>query len=76
MAEGRSPCFLIARISFQNDNSEPSLPRTWAVEQYRGISYIVRDANNFPVTYVYFESERCGKAHDKGRPFGARDACE
>jgi hypothetical protein len=23
---------------------------------YRGISYIVRDANNFPVAYVYFES--------------------
>jgi hypothetical protein len=30
---------------------------TWTVEEYRGISYIVRDANNFPVAYVYFESE-------------------
>ena len=30
----------------------------WTVEEYRGISYIVRDANNFPVAYVYFESER------------------
>jgi hypothetical protein len=29
----------------------------WTVEEYRGISYIVRDANNFPVAYVYFESE-------------------
>jgi hypothetical protein len=27
------------------------------VEEYRGISYIVRDGNNFPVAYVYFESE-------------------
>ena len=27
------------------------------VEEYRGISYIVRDANNFPVAYVYFETE-------------------
>ena len=30
----------------------------WTVEEYRGISYIVRDANNFPVAYIYFESER------------------
>jgi hypothetical protein len=29
----------------------------WTVEEYRGISYIVRNANNFPVAYVYFESE-------------------
>ncbi len=27
----------------------------WTVEEYRGISF--RDANNFPVAYVYFESE-------------------
>ena len=32
-------------------------PPPWTVEEYRGISYIVRDANNFPVAYVYFESE-------------------
>ena len=32
-------------------------PAPWTVEEYRGISYIVRDANNFPVAYVYFESE-------------------
>ena len=31
-------------------------PAPWTVEEYRGISYIVRDANKFPVTYVYFES--------------------
>jgi hypothetical protein len=30
---------------------------SWTVEEYRGISYIVRDGNNFPVAYVYFESE-------------------
>ena len=29
----------------------------WTAEEYRGISYIVRDANNFAVAYVYFESE-------------------
>ena len=29
----------------------------WTVEEYRGVSYIVRDANNFPVAYIYFESE-------------------
>ena len=27
------------------------------VEEYRGISYIVRDANNFAVAYVYFANE-------------------
>src|SRR3984885_484464 len=32
-------------------------PAPWTVEEYRGISYIVRDANDFPVAYVYFESE-------------------
>jgi hypothetical protein len=29
----------------------------WTVEEYCGISYIVRDANNFAVAYVYFERE-------------------
>ena len=32
-------------------------PPPWTVEEYRGISYIVRDANNFAVAYVYFASE-------------------
>ena len=32
-------------------------PPPWTAEEYRGISYIVRDANNFPVAYVYFETE-------------------
>ena len=32
-------------------------PPPWTVEEYRGISYIVRDANNFPVAYVHFESD-------------------
>jgi len=32
-------------------------PPPWTVEEYRGISYIVRDANNFPVAYVYFATE-------------------
>jgi hypothetical protein len=36
---------------------ERRFPAPWTVEEYRGISYIVRDANNFPVAYVYFESE-------------------
>ena len=36
---------------------ERHFPPPWTVEEYRGISYIVRDANNFPVAYVYFESE-------------------
>jgi hypothetical protein len=36
---------------------ERLFPPPWKAEEYRGISYIVRDANNFPVAYVYFETE-------------------
>ena len=32
---------------------ERRFPAPWTVEEYRGISYIVRDANNFAVAYVY-----------------------
>jgi hypothetical protein len=32
-------------------------PPPWTVEEYRGIAYIVRDANRFAVAYVYFASE-------------------
>ena len=34
--------------------AERRFPPPWTVEEYRGISYIIRDANNFPVAYVYF----------------------
>jgi hypothetical protein len=37
--------------------SRRRFPPPWTVEEYRGISFIVRDANNFAVAYVYFESE-------------------
>jgi hypothetical protein len=33
-------------------------PPPWTVEEYRGISYIVRDANKFAVAHVYFASEK------------------
>ena len=36
---------------------ERRFPAPWTVEEYRGISYIVRDANNFAVAYVYFANE-------------------
>jgi hypothetical protein len=32
-------------------------PAPWTVEEYPGISYIVRDANKFALAYIYFESE-------------------
>lgn len=38
-------------------------PPPWTVEEYRGISYIVRDANNFPVAYVESEPGRRAAAH-------------
>ena len=47
---------------------ERRFPPPWTVEEYRRISYIVRDANNFAVAYVYFESEPgptcCGETDD------------
>jgi len=38
-------------------NAQRRFRAPWTAEEYRGISYIVRDANNFPVAYVYFETE-------------------
>jgi hypothetical protein len=32
-------------------------PPPWTVEEYRDIAYIVRDANNFAVAYIYFTSK-------------------
>jgi hypothetical protein len=32
-------------------------PPPWTFEEYRGLAYIVRDANRFAVAYVYFASE-------------------
>ena len=37
--------------------SRRRFPPPWTVEEFRGISYVVRDANNFAVAYVYFENE-------------------
>ena len=42
--------------------SRRRFPPPWTVEEYRGISYIVRDANDFPVAYIYFESEPTRRA--------------
>jgi hypothetical protein len=50
-----NPWNLITVRSNVIHNARSPFPTT--VEEYRGISYIVRDANNFPVAYVYFESE-------------------
>ena len=37
--------------------SRRRFPPPWTVEEYRGISYVVRDTNNFAVAYVYFETK-------------------
>jgi hypothetical protein len=57
----RAPAVPVKRIA-QSHADTPTMtarrfpaPRT--VEEYRGISYIVRDANRFPVACVYFENE-------------------
>jgi hypothetical protein len=53
-------------------------PAPWTVEEHRGISYIVRDANDFAVAYVYFESEPGRRAaaklmtKDEARKIAAR----
>jgi hypothetical protein len=36
---------------------ERRFPPPWTVEEYRGISYIVGEANRFAVAYVYFEPQ-------------------
>ena len=36
---------------------ERRFPPPWTIEEYRGISYIIPDANKFAVAYVYFELE-------------------
>ena len=55
---------------------ERRFPPPWTVEEYRGISYIVRDPNNFPAAYIYFESEQGRRAacesHDQG---GGEEDC-
>jgi hypothetical protein len=33
-------------------SSQRRFPPPWTVEEYRGISYIVHDANHFAVAYV------------------------
>jgi hypothetical protein len=38
-------------------SSPRRFPPPWTVEEHRGISYIVRDANRFALAYIYFESE-------------------
>ena len=35
----------------------------WTVEEYRGISYVVRDANNFALAYVYLKMNPRGVRH-------------
>ena len=32
-------------------------PLPWTVEEFRGISYIVRDANRFAIAHIYFASD-------------------
>ena len=41
---------------------ERLFPPPWKAEEYRGISYIVRDANKFAVAYVYFETKPSRRA--------------
>jgi hypothetical protein len=39
-------------------NDQPArFPPSWIIEEYRGISYIDRDANRFAEAYAYFASE-------------------
>jgi hypothetical protein len=38
-------------------NRNRRFPPPWTFEESNNACFIVRDANNFAVTYVYFESE-------------------
>jgi hypothetical protein len=39
------------------DSSRRRFPPPWTLEEANAACFIVRDANNFAVAYVYFESE-------------------
>ena len=43
-----------AGTEYNRSHARAPLPAPWTVDEYGGISYIVRAANNFPVAYVYF----------------------
>jgi hypothetical protein len=45
------------RATYRPAMTARRFPAPWTVEEYRGIPYIVRDANRFAVAYVYFESQ-------------------
>jgi hypothetical protein len=47
------------------DSTKPPrrFPPPWTFEEYRGLAYIVRDANRFAVAYVYFASEVAHTRH-------------
>ena len=51
--------YLISRAAVdpQQMMAARGFPAPWTVEEYRGISYIVRETNRFAVAYVYFETE-------------------
>jgi hypothetical protein len=37
--------------------TERRFPAPWTAEEHRGISYIIRDANNLPIAYIYFDAK-------------------
>src|SRR5262249_19169663 len=39
------------RVAATMNDQRRRFPPSWTVEEYRGISYIIRDANNFPIAY-------------------------
>jgi hypothetical protein len=47
----------VTTVGTDMPSSTRRFPPPWTVEEYRGVAYIVRDANRFPVAYVYFASE-------------------
>jgi hypothetical protein len=51
-----------ARLEFQRGRvmdlrMTRTFPRPWTFEENNNACFIVRDANKFPVAYVYFEDE-------------------
>jgi hypothetical protein len=49
--------------------AERRFPAPWTVEEYRGITRIVRDASNFPVAYINFDRSGVDvlqRIHDQG----------
>jgi len=49
------------------DQSPRRFPPPWTFEEANNACFVVKDANGFAVSYLYFEQEVGRQSHDQGR---------